>query len=340
MASKALGMGFGSMSATTMNLMQKKTAVLYHYPCPDGAFAALAAHLFFSSASLPALFFPNTVYNPFTTQQLPLAEISDVYLLDFVGPCGFVQEISSKVSRVVVLDHHKTAVERLCGENCSVGENVMRVIDVTRSGATIAFDYFKERVGCEVALGQFDRVRRLFEYIEDGDLWRWSLPNSKAFNSGLKDLNIEFDVGLNPKLFEQLLSLDLEDVISQGMTSLSKKQKLIDDVLSQSYEIALGGGAFGHCLAVNADSISELRSELGQQLATKSRNLKLRAIGAVVYRVPELENDQLLKISLRSVDSEDTTPISEEFGGGGHRNASSFMLSSMEFNQWKVCKNA
>lgn len=37
----------------------------------------------------------------------------------------------------------------------------------------------------------------------------------------------------------------------------------------------------------------------------------LRGIGAVVYRVPELENDQLLKISLRSLDCEDTTPISE-----------------------------
>jgi len=31
---------------------------------PDGAFAALAAHLYFSAASLPPLFFPNTVYNP------------------------------------------------------------------------------------------------------------------------------------------------------------------------------------------------------------------------------------------------------------------------------------
>lgn len=36
-----------------------------------------------------------------------------------------------------------------------------------------------------------------------------------------------------------------------------------------------------------------------------------RGIGAIVYRVPELENDEMLKISLRSVDSEDTTPISE-----------------------------
>lgn len=190
---------------TTVNPMQKKPAVLHHYPCPDGAFAALAAHLFFSSASPPALFLPDTVYNPITPQQLPLAQISDVYLLDFVGPSGFVQEISSEVSRVVVLDHHKTALETLCDENFSVGENVTRVIDVRRSGATIAFDYFKERVGGEVAFGQFDRVRRLFEYIEDGDLWRWSLPNSKAFNSGLKDLNIEFDMRLNPNLFVQVI---------------------------------------------------------------------------------------------------------------------------------------
>lgn len=28
--------------------------------------------------------------------------------------------------------------------------------------------------------------------------------------------------------------------------------------------------------------------------------------------------------------------ISQEFGGGGHRNASSFMLSSTEFQKWKI----
>lgn len=36
-----------------------------------------------------------------------------------------------------------------------------------------------------------------------------------------------------------------------------------------------------------------------------------RGIGAVVYKVPELKNDQLLKVSLRSIESEDTTVISE-----------------------------
>ncbi|XP_022137681.1 uncharacterized protein LOC111009057 isoform X2 [Momordica charantia] len=237
----------------------KSTAVLYHYPCPDGAFAALAAHLYFSAASLPAFFFPNTVYNPLRTEQLPLHQIDDVYLLDFVGPSGFVQELSSKVTRVIILDHHKTALEKL-GDESSSGQNVTKVIDIQRSGATIAFDYFKQKL-IQVAHGKFDvgschdkvlnefeRMRTLYEYIEDGDLWRWSLPNSKAVSSGLKDLNLEYDTLLNPRLFDQLLSLDMETMIGQGMASLSHKQKLIDDALNQSYSITLGGGAFGCCL--------------------------------------------------------------------------------------------
>nr|CAD1823610.1 unnamed protein product [Ananas comosus var. bracteatus] len=36
-----------------------------------------------------------------------------------------------------------------------------------------------------------------------------------------------------------------------------------------------------------------------------------KGIGAVVYKVPELNNDQMRKISLRSVDLEDTIPISQ-----------------------------
>ncbi|KAH6770520.1 DHHA1 domain protein [Perilla frutescens var. hirtella] len=325
----------------------QKSAVLYHYPCPDGAFAALAAYLFFSHSPAAAtpLFFPNTVYAPLRAENLPLNEIDNVYLLDFVGPPGFVEQLSSKVGSVVVLDHHKTALEML-GSGIPASGNVTKVIDMDRSGATIAYDYFKEKLlggdansNIDDAVAEFQRVRRLFEYIEDGDLWRWRLPNSKAFSSGLKDLKHEFDATSNPLLFQQLLSLDLDTVISQGMSSLADKQRMIEEVLEQSYEIALGGGAFGNCLAVNADSIQELRSELGHQLACKSLKMNLRGIGAVVYRVPELENDLLLKISLRSVDDEDTTPISQTYEGGGHRSASSFIMDSAEFQRWKVSVN-
>ncbi|KAG8071891.1 hypothetical protein GUJ93_ZPchr0006g44034 [Zizania palustris] len=329
------------------------SAVLYHYPCPDGAFAALAAHLYFSAAALPVRFFPNTVYNPIRSDTLPLDEIKDVYLLDFVGPLGFVTDIARKVESVTILDHHKTAFESLCG-NVTLEKNVNKVIDMQRSGATIAFDFFSNKLltadsslrnheSYNTANGvkylddnKLETVPKLFKFIEDGDLWRWTIPNSKAFSSGLKDLDIEFDVNINRKLFDQLLELDPEQVISRGQATLSHKQRLIDDCLEKSYEIALGHGEFGNCLAVDADAISNLRSELGNQLANKSRNLNLRSIGAVVYKVPELHNDDMLKISLRSLNDEDTTSISKVYGGGGHRNASSFLLSATEFYKWKA----
>lgn len=48
-----------------------------------------------------------------------------------------------------------------------------------------------------------------------------------------------------------------------------------------------------------------------------------------------------IKCSLRSVssdqarsDSSDTTRISEAYGGGGHHNASAFILDLATFNEW------
>ena len=79
----------------------KKLAILYHYPCLDSVFIALAAHLYFSAASLPILFFPHYVYKPIKVEQLPLYEISRLYILDFIGPsAAFLDIISSKVDRL------------------------------------------------------------------------------------------------------------------------------------------------------------------------------------------------------------------------------------------------
>lgn len=110
----------------------------------------------------------------------------------------------------MVLDHHKTTLEIL-GSAAPISGNEIKVLDMERSGATIAYDYFMEKLLCadvpfhiDCVLAEFQRMRRIFEYIEDGDLWRWHLPHSKAFSSGLKDLNLEFDVTLNPKLFHQV----------------------------------------------------------------------------------------------------------------------------------------
>ncbi len=43
-----------------------------------------------------------------------------------------------------------------------------------------------------------------------------------------------------------------------------------------------------------------------------------------------------IKVSLRSIGDEDTTVISQAFGGGGHRNASSFITDIAHFKAWLV----
>lgn len=42
--------------------MTRTNHYFYHYPCPDGAFAALAGHLYFSHAKEIAVFHPMKIY--------------------------------------------------------------------------------------------------------------------------------------------------------------------------------------------------------------------------------------------------------------------------------------
>lgn len=98
--------------------------------------------------------------------------------------------------RVIVLDHHKTALEML-NTTESQHPNLDARLDMSRSGATIALDYFKPEVHRLKFLFPFllndlmhvmqisTDQRTIFDYIEDADLWKWKLPDNKAFHAGV-----------------------------------------------------------------------------------------------------------------------------------------------------------
>lgn len=58
---------------------------------------------------------------------------------------------------------------------------------------------------------------QLFRYIEDADLWRWRLPDSKAFHAGLMNLGLEFDANKNPRVFDMLLAQTPEALIARSV---------------------------------------------------------------------------------------------------------------------------
>jgi hypothetical protein len=74
----------------------------------------------------------------------------------------------------------------------------------------------------------------------------------------------------------------------QGHKCIAKQEKLIADIIANSFSIQLGGAlgeaqCWGKCLAARGDSAIDLRSQIGNALAAKSQAAGLRAIGAVIY---------------------------------------------------------
>ena len=106
---------------------------------------------------------------------------------------------------------------------------------------------------------------------------------------------------------------------------------------SHDSKVSLGPGEqFGRCLGV-VTAYAELRSEMGNRLAAKSQKAGLRAIGLLAYQEAGMPDLTMYKVSLRSIGEEDTTVISSAFGGGGHKNASSFLLPIATFKEkWVI----
>lgn len=249
---------------------------------------------------------------------------------------GFAQDVAQRAARTVVLDHHKTAAAHLPRDHSFPRLEVN--LDMNRSGATIAYDYFKPPIVPQDTI-------KFIKLVEDGDLWRWALPGSRAFYAAMAAKKLEYDVQKNDTIFDTLLSLSTDELIERGEEELRRQMALIQTAIQRAYVIRLGGREqlWGRGLAVDVEGeLVGLRSLLGNELAAVAaqRPDSLRPIAAVVYREKGGSTTSVLqkqlKVSLRSLREEDTTAISEAWGGGGHRNASSFMIDADEFiATWK-----
>lgn len=55
-----------------------------------------------------------------------------------------------------------------------------------------------------LSLNDGERVETVLKYIEDVDLQRWSLPDSKAFHIGIDEWRSKLNCILNPHMHEQV----------------------------------------------------------------------------------------------------------------------------------------
>lgn len=324
--------------------------LIYHYPCPDGVFAGLAAYLRLAHDGRTVRVAPQVSYRSPSERasgvDSSIATDDTVHLLDFSGGVEFILALCARAKSVQIADHHKTAQEDIHALMFSerLPANFTVHIDMTRSGATMARDVYNVHPVLKARLGDDGaaRVLRLFDYIEDNDLWRHVLPGSKAFSAGLAARAIEYDATKNASVWDTLLGLDVDTLIAEGEAVLEEQRRVVASEVALSFPVHIpfngaptGGGL--RCLAI-VSTHPDLRSDLGNELAKKSAAAGLQAAGVVAYVEPGMgaAAETTYKVSLRSIGDVDTSALSKSYGGGGHANASSFNAAMVTFSTWVV----
>ena len=179
--------------------MEKKTLVLYHGHCMDGLGAALAAYIQLGDDAefLPCMYGAQP-------PDLAIFEGRDVYLFDFTFPRAYMDAIAARAHTFVVLDHHVHAAPLLEGTAYGYFDN-------SKSGAVLAYEHF---------FGDAP-LPKLFQYIQDRDLWTRALPHHEEVTQLIRQHSGEYD---DPRTLEKMLwLLDAED----GVTKAAEQGRIL-----------------------------------------------------------------------------------------------------------------
>lgn len=289
--------------------------VLYHHDT-DGFCAAWIA-----SKYLP----PNTNFHPvdYTDKNPPWGLINghEVYILDFSYKRETMETIRKSATFLTCLDHHKTAAEELKDlPGC--------VFDMNRSGAMLTLDHFRNTTlatGGKWKEEAYKQMVSIVQYVQDRDLWRFLLPQSKQINLAIQAYPLNFEAWDAMVFKAGVNSLEI-----QGHAILSFQNRKIAGILRNARTVVLDGHKVW---AVNS---AVFHSELAGFLAEKPVGIE------VIKEKPEFgmtwnqEADGRIHVELRSRHGFDVSRVAKKFGGGGHKAAAGFVTDSKALKAYLI----
>lgn len=306
----------------------KPDICIYHGGCDDGFGAAWVIRRRFgeSVVMIPAgygkpIAWPadicgkNILFVDFSLKRDAMIELSS----------GGIVGSEAIPASIVVLDHHKTAeaelkqwdvgpvhgfsYERLEGNIAqAVMEQAHPVVahfDMASSGAAMAWQMFSGEYVHDEPPPNFIAL------IEDRDLWRFAYgERTRRFSAALRTYPHEFAVW-------DRIAENPETCIVEGEAILRGQEKNIGEFCRHAYEMAIGGYIVP---VVNVPY--HYASDTANALLAKFPDAPFAACWFQV-------GVDKRQFSLRSEDSRiDVSEVAKAFGGGGHRNAAGFSLST------------
>lgn len=261
----------------------KNTFVLFHANCFDGTGAKYAAWKKFKDN---ATYIPVQYGSPFP-KEVNLTPETTIYILDFSYPRETLLEIEAQVQELIVLDHHETAQQALA-------DLPFAKFDMSKSGAVLAWEYFFPS----------REVPMILQYVQDRDLWKWKLDNTKKVTEALPLLQGDME------LWDQLRdSWALSELIDIGDHLIVYNQLKINSALKSIKILPYQGYKIG------VANTTTLTSEIGNAVCLSP---DLGVDFSLTYFV---STNAEAVLSFRSVGDMNVATLAKQLGGGGHKNA-------------------
>lgn len=287
---------------------------LYHRNCNDGFGAAYTLYSYLKSVGKDPskVEFIPVLHSDDNIEEI-LEKVRGKYLLivDFSYNKEILNKMFEITSNILVVDHHKTAMEDL-------KDLPYAVFDMSKSGAGLLFD---------LIYGAGKRTR-LIDIIEDRDLWRYEIPFSKEITKYINMLNYDFEEWTT---LSGSLSDDKEycKIIESCLLINEYHMTLVRDAAQHSRLATLKIDDKVVTLRVVTSSVHGLISDVCDCV------LKTNDDVDVVLNYT-LSPDGKLYVSVRSRPSFDSSFISRHFGGGGHASASGFGVKDCGCFPWSL----
>jgi len=257
---------------------------IYHGNCADGFGAAWVVRKAFGDIE----FHPGKYQEP-----PPDVTGKDVVMVDFSYKRPVLLEMAEKANSILILDHHKTAVEDLV----YLPANVIAKFDMSHSGAILTWEHFFPS----------ETPPPLLLHIEDRDLWRFALQNTRQIQANVFSFPYDFQV------WDTLMAAAPATLAAEGEAIERKHFKDIDELLKVATRRLIIGGY--NIPAANLPYI--FSSDAGHKLGENEP-----------FAACYMDNPDGRVFSLRSrPDRVDVSEIAKQFGGGGHKNAAGFKVT-------------
>jgi len=267
-------------------LPEEVDLVIYHDSCTDGFGAAFAAWLARGNKAE----YVSAKYN----EPPPDVTGRNVLIVDFSFRRKVLLEMAGKARSILVLDHHKSAMEEL--------QDLDFVhFDMSCSGAMLSWAFFHPD----------EHPPQLIRYIQDRDLWQWRLPRSKELSAGLMNVPFDFE---EYRRYAQDSAIQL--LINEGVGIVRYIDREVVRLCKHAADRRLRVAPHLKCRVVNS---SNWVSEAGSRLCES-------ADVAVIWYMDH--NKDQWRVSMRSRPGVDVAEIAKHYGGGGHEQAAGFSLGS------------